>query len=411
MRILIISQYFWPENFRINDLAIELATRGHAVTVLSGLPNYPDGKIFDAYKKHPSNFNNYKNVNIIRVPLFPRGSGKLRLLFNYLSFTINAIIFGVWKLRKNSFDVIFVNQLSPVTVGLVGAFFAGLKKAPMVMWVLDLWPDTLQAIGIIRSPKILRLIEKLVSIIYKNCDLILSQSKSFIPLIKKNSHPNENIEYIPSWAEELFKNKTLNNVFKIPHKKNSFNIVFAGNIGEAQDFPCILNAAEILKNNTRIRWVIIGDGRMKDWVKKEIISRELNNNVILLGNFPLDYMPSFYQQADALLVTLQDKPIFAMTIPGKLQSYLASGKPVLAALNSEGAELIKEGRAGMVSNSGDPEGLAQIALALSKSNSYELLEFGECSRRVSDTLFQRDVVINKIEKLLLETILKKSYKL
>jgi colanic acid biosynthesis glycosyl transferase WcaI len=152
MRLLIVSQYFWPENFRINDLASELASRGHEVTVLTGLPNYPIGQIFEEYLADSEKFLNYKEVRIFRVPLLPRGNGALRLLLNYLSFSIFACVLGPWKLRGQKIDVVLTCQLSPVTVALPGAFLAWIKNAPMVMWVLDLWPDTLKAIGVVKSP-------------------------------------------------------------------------------------------------------------------------------------------------------------------------------------------------------------------------------------------------------------------
>jgi len=189
MRLLIVSQYFWPENFRINDLASELVSRGHEVTVLTGLPNYPGGRIFEEYRADAEKFSNYKNVRVVRVPLLPRGTGALRLLLNYLSFSITACVLGPWKLRGLKFDVVLTCQLSPVTVGLPGAFLAWLKSAPMAMWVLDLWPDTLKAIGVVKSPKLLAYVGKLVGFIYKRCDLIWAQSKSFIPKIQSLAGP------------------------------------------------------------------------------------------------------------------------------------------------------------------------------------------------------------------------------
>ena len=183
MRLLIVSQYFWPENFRINDLASEFVRKGHSVTILTGIPNYPEGKVFQDFRLSPQRFDVYEGANIVRVPIIPRGTRNITLALNYLSYALSATTIGAWKLRGKSFDVIFVFQLSPVTVGIPGALFRWLKRAPMVMWVLDLWPESLVSVGAIKSKWILRFVRFLVNAIYKKCDLILAQSRSFIPRI------------------------------------------------------------------------------------------------------------------------------------------------------------------------------------------------------------------------------------
>lgn len=400
MRVLIVSQYFWPENFRVNDLATDLVSKGHQVTVLTGLPNYPDGQIFNEYRKSPGAFNSMDGVDVVRVPLLPRGSGGLRLMLNYLSYALMASVLGPWKLRGKTFDVVFVNQLSPVTVGIPGALIARIKRIPMAMWVLDLWPDTLHAIGVVRSPRVMEWVGSLVSLIYTRCDLVLAQSKSFIPIIRKRAPIDLAVEYLPSWAEDVFQCQSNAQATEIPVRDCSFDVLFAGNIGEAQDFPCILAAAEALKDQSHIRWLIVGDGRMRPWVEQEIRRRELSRQVVLLGRFPVERMPSFYQRADALLVTLQDKPIFNMTIPGKLQSYLAAGRPVVAALNGEGAALIRESGAGYVSAAGDHAGLADAVLRLARLSEEARQTMGQNGQDISKREFQRSAVLGKLEGML-----------
>lgn len=400
MRVLIVSQYFWPENFRVNDLATDLVEKGHQVTVLTGLPNYPDGSVFENFQRKPGAFSVLNGVEVVRVPLLPRGTGGMRLMFNYLSYALMASILGPWKLRGQAFDVVFVNQLSPVMVGIPGALMARIKNAPMAMWVLDLWPDTLQAIGVVRSPRVLAWVGALVSLIYRRCDLVLAQSKSFIPTIRKLAPAYLAVEYLPSWAEDIFQQQTVVPVPEIPIQDGSFDVMFAGNIGEAQDFPCILNAAQALKDQAHIRWLIVGDGRMKSWVEHEVQNRGLSNQVLLLGRFPVDRMPAFYQRADALLVTLQDKPIFSMTIPGKLQSYLAAARPVVAALNGEGAAIIRESACGYVSAAGDHASLAMAILKLSRLSLGQRQSMGENGKKFSEREFHREAVLGKLEKKL-----------
>lgn len=398
MRFLIVSQYFWPENFRINDLASELVSRGHEVTVLTGLPNYPSGQIFEEYLADSEKFSNYKQVRILRVPLLPRGNGALGLLLNYLSFLISACVLGPWKLRGQKFDVVLTCQLSPVTVGLPGAFLAWLKNAPMIMWVLDLWPDTLKAIGVIESSRLLAYVGLLVGFIYRRCDLILAQSRSFIPKIQSLAGPRIPVVYFPSWAEDLFQAEALTPAPEVPVKDGTFNIMFAGNVGEAQDFECILSAAALLKGHSNIRWLVVGDGRMSAWVQAEIELRGLAECVLMLGRYPVERMPEFFLQADAMLVTLADQEIFSMTIPGKLQSYLAAGMPIIAALNGEGADVVKSANAGFTCAAGNAEGLAEIVLKMADLPLSERQVMGNSGFEYSAREFDRRMVVDMLEK-------------
>jgi len=399
LRILVVSQYFWPENFRINDLASELVGRGHEVTVLTGLPNYPNGQIFKEYVADSEKFSNYKGVQVVRVPLLPRGNGAFRLLLNYLSFLISSCVLGPWKLRGR-FDVVLTYQLSPVTVGLPGALLAWLKNVPMVMWVLDLWPDTLKAIGVIKSPRLLAYIEKFVGFIYRRCDLIWVQSRSFIPKIQSLTGPSIPVVYLPSWAEDLFGLEARTPAQEVPAKDGAFNIMFAGNIGEAQDFECILSAATLLKEHSNIRWLIVGDGRMSSWVKAEIQRRGLESCVLMLGRHSVERMPEFFLHADAMLLTLADREIFSMTIPGKLQSYLAAGKPVIAALNGEGADVIRAANAGLTCMAGNAVGLAEIVRKMSELPASERLVMGKNGLEFSKREFDRRMVLDIAEKYL-----------
>ena len=398
MRLLVVSQYFWPENFRINDLVAELVRRGHQVTVLTGVPNYPEGRVFAQYRAEPSHFSQYEGAEVIRVPLMPRGQGGMRLMVNYLSFATSACFVGLWKLRGRRFDAIFVYEPSPVTVGLPAVALRATKRAPLVFWVLDLWPETLQAIGVVRSRVLLGAIGKLVAFIYRRCDLILAQSQSFIPQIKKYAGKGSRVVYFPSWAESIFDMERVVPAVEVPVRPDSFNVMFAGNIGDAQDFPAILAAAECLKIYSNIRWMIVGDGRMAQWVADEIGRRGLQDCVFLLGRHPVERMPAFFKHAGALLVSLKAEPVFSMTIPGKLQSYLAAGIPVVAMLNGEGAEVVKKSRAGLACAAGDHRGLADAVLRLSEMTVKERSDMGRNGLDVSRSQFDRSTLIDRLEE-------------
>lgn len=397
MRLLVVSQYFWPENFRINDLVAELVRRGHQVTVLTGLPNYPDGRIFSQFAADPEHYADYEGAEVVRVPLLPRGQGGLRLALNYLSFALSASVAGPWKLRGREFDAIFAYEPSPITVGIPAAVMRAVKRAPLVFWVLDLWPETLQAIGVVRSRAILQAVGKLVSFIYKRCDLILAQSQSFIPQIRKYAGDASRVAYFPSWAESVFDMQRVVAAQEVPPSPRAFNVMFAGNIGDAQDFPAILAAAQSLKSYQHIRWLIVGDGRMAHWVADEIKRRHLDDCVLMLGRHPVEKMPSFFKHANALLVSLKDEPIFSMTIPGKLQSYLAAAIPVVAMLNGEGAEVVRRSGAGLTCAAGDHAGLADAVLRLSQMPAQERDAMGKNGLDVSEREFDRDSLIQRLE--------------
>lgn len=396
MKILVVSQYFWPENFRINDLVAEWCRRGHDVTVLTGYPNYPSGEIFPRFRECPDKYRSFGEAEVVRVPLLPRGTGGVRLMLNYASFALSASLLGAWRLRGRAFDVIFVPQLSPVTVGLPSALLRWLKKAPQVFWVLDLWPETLEAVGVVKSSRILKAVGGLVSFIYNRCDLVLAQSRSFIPAIRKYCRNDVRVEYFPSWSDSTFDFSSVEPAAEVPAGEQLFNVMFAGNIGEAQDFPAILDAAEILKNEGRIRWLIVGDGRAAEWLRAEVARRGLSDCFFMLGQYPLERMPSFYIHADALLVSLKDTPIFSMTIPGKLQSYLASGIPVLAMLNGEGAEIISASHTGLSCPAGDGKALAGAILKLASLPSNELSEMGARGLALSRSDFDRETLIARL---------------
>lgn len=404
MRILVVSQYFWPENFRINDLVLEWRGRGHEVTVLTGIPNYPTGIVFDAYLEQPSSFSEYKGAEVVRVPMLPRGKGRLRLLSNYLSFVVGACSFGPWRLRGKPVDVIFVFEPSPVTVGLPAVLLGKIKSAPVVFWALDLWPETLAAIGVVRSSRVLGWVGYMVRFIYNRCTLVLGQSRGFLDNIANYCDDKSKIRYFPSWAEDVFMDGSVKPAPEVPEWNDGFTVVFAGNIGEAQDMPAVLDAAERLKDKVSIRWVIVGDGRKSDWLQSEVVRRGLDKQILLPGLFPIERMPSFYAHADALLVSLKRDPVFSMTIPGKVQSYLMAGKPLLGMLDGEGAAVIRDAKAGLTCQAGDGVGLAKAVLALAATASVERRKLGLNGQKYAQQEFGRAQLMDRLEAMLAEAV-------
>lgn len=404
MRVLVVSQYFWPEVFRVNEIVSELRARGHEVTVLTGRPNYPGGQVFDEYAANPQSFAEYHGAKVIRVPLRPRGQGALRLLLNYWSFVFWGCLLGPWKLRGRQFDAIFCFETSPITSALPAVLLRRLKRAPLLLWVLDLWPDTLSAVGMVKSERGLNAVGALVRFIYKRCDLILAQSKGFFPAIERWSEAPAKTRYFPQWGEAAF-DGDLDDVAEAPElapHAGRFRLMFAGNIGDAQDFPALLDAAEATRHRPDIHWLIVGDGRQAAWVREQIQTRGLQDTVFMLGRYPLERMPEFFKGADALVVSLKAEPIFAMTIPGKVSAYLSASRPILAMLNGEGSRVVTEAGAGLVAPAGDAPELARQALVLLAMPLQERQIMGVRARAFARREFDRASLITQLESWLQE---------
>ena len=403
MNILIVSQYFWPENFRINDLALGLKEKGNKVTVLTGFPNYPEGSFFSGYSLLVGK-ENYNGIIIKRVPIFARGkAGRFRLTVNYLSFVVSAGILAPFYCREK-YDAVFVFAVSPITQALPAILLKKIKRVPLFIWILDLWPETLTAVKAVRSPRVVKFVERLVRFIYRQCDLVLVASKGFIPSISSKGVNPEKIAFFPNWAEDIYQPiDPAKAVLPLALKEIpfGFRLMFAGNMGIAQDFETVLASFEMLKEYEDIHLLILGSGRMQHWVENQVKGRNLTNKVHLLGAYPAERMPDFFSIADAMLVTLSKDSIFSNTIPGKLQSYLACGKPVIGALDGEGAKLINASRAGIVCSPGEPKALSESILKMYRLNPNERGQMGLNARAYSEKEFNRDTLINNLEVLIM----------
>lgn len=397
MKVLIVTQYFWPETFRINDLAQGLVKIGHDVTVLTGQPNYPSGRFFEGYHFWGRARETFQGIQVVRVPLLARGNGRtIRLFLNYLSFAFFASLLGPLRC-SGSVDIILVYEPSPVTVGLPALVMKAVKKAPLMFWVQDLWPESLSATGAVRSLWILARVAGLVRFIYRGCDRVLVQSRAFVDRVRGLGVLPDRILYFPNSAEGLYRPVTREEVCSGEALPDGFRIMFAGNIGAAQSFATILAAAETLRDHHRIHWIILGEGRQSDWVRQEITRRRLERSVHMLGQHPMESMPEWFARADVLLVTLKRDPIFALTIPSKIQSYMACGRPILAALDGEGARVVKEACAGLVVSAEDAAALAEAVLHMSNMPLSEREMLGQNGRRYFLQEFDRDTLLARLD--------------
>jgi glycosyltransferase involved in cell wall biosynthesis len=376
MKILLVSQYFYPEPFIINDLVKTLVEHGHEVVVYTGKPNYPEGEIYEGFEANgfvEDKFNG--NVKVYRVPLRPRHkSGAKNLVLNYLSFIYSGIKYSS-RIKENNFDVIFSFGLSPITAVIPAIYIKYKFKKRLTLWVQDLWPESLVATGYIKNKFLLYPITLLVKWIYRNCDQILVQSKGFkIPV---SHHTQKELIYYPN-SIKVEKNKSL---LSLPSKlsetlKNNFCLVFAGNLGKAQALEVILDAAENLRDLKKFKIIFVGSGSLSKWLQ---IQKEKRNlfDIELPGRFPMDMMPVIYEEADGLIVSLRDNKIINYTIPSKIQSYLSSGKPIIGTLNGEGAKVILESESGYVSEAGCPKGLEVSIRKLYHLNRDERVKLGQ----------------------------------
>ena len=391
-----MSQYFWPENFRVNEIALELKNRGHEVTVLTGIPNYPSGFFFEGYGFFKKRRQVYNGIRVIRAPLIPRGNCKWQLILNYFSFTLFSSLYALFMSVKK-YDIIFVFEVSPIFIGIPAILYKALRKTPVLFWILDLWPESLVSTDSIKSGVIFHAVDRLVRQIYRTCDLLLVASRGFLKSITAKQIPESKIRYFPNMVEKIyFSDLAQKTVF--PEIKG-FRILFAGNMGVSQDFPNLLKTCEMTKEYQDIQWIFVGEGRMTDWVKSEVRSRKLSN-VHLKGSFPQEAMPSILKSADLLLVSLKRSPIFELTVPGKVQSYMASGKPIVAMMDGEGARLIEESGCGFASEAENPGDLFKNILRIYELSRDQRERLGTNGKKYSIKNFESGVLMDNLEAMM-----------
>lgn len=398
MKILFVCQYFYPEVFRGNDIAFHWAEQGHDVHVVSGVPNYPHGKFYDGYGLFKKCHEVINGVKVTHLPIVPRGNNKVTLLLNYLSYLIVGNAWMFFHAMTHKYDRVFVQQLSPVTMSSPGVMYMRLRKTSLYTWVLDLWPESLTAAGGVTNKYILGFFRHYVKQEYKHSDKILISSRSFEKSIAEYGDYKDKIVYYPQWADgNDGVEKAPENTPEIP---DGFKLMFAGAVGEAHGFECTMQAALLTKEHKDIKWIIVGDGRRLDWVRSFVKEHELEETVFTLGRFPSETMPWFFKQADVMLVTLNDDPLFKLYAPAKISSYMAAAKPIVAVLNGEGAEVIKEAECGWSLPAGDAEGFAKLAIDLSKKDKAVLEEKGQNALKYYNEHFVKEKCLRKLDELM-----------
>lgn len=392
MRILLVSQYFYPENFRINDLAVRLKERGHEVTILTGIPNYPQGRFYEGYTMFKNRYEIWNGMEIHRVPIFPRYQGALRLTINYFSF----VLFGCYKakvMKKHAFDVIYAFGTSPITQALPALTMKKRIQAPVILHVQDLWPENVLVLTGIRNRLVVKALDWMVDAIYNRCDRILGTSKSFVTAIKARPglKDKSRVGYWPQYSVVEKSDKTVEGMFD----PSFFHIVFTGNVGEGQGLQMVIEAA-VLCRHADIRWHIVGSGR--DLAHIQALAKEKNAEdlVIFHGRKPESEIPSILNGADAALMIINPNPIFEKTIPAKFQTYLACGCAILGCMEGEIRRLIEDNELGICAEKISGQALAEAAIRLAGCTREELCGFRENAAHLAAHEFDRETLITQL---------------
>jgi len=397
VRVLIVTQYYWPESFRITDLALALRERGHEVTVLTGLPNYPTGRFAEGYGFGGPFLEMHEGISIRRVPMLPRrDGGAARLVGNYLSYALAAALRAMWA--RERWDVSFVFQVSPVTAGLPAVALRALRGLPAAIWVQDLWPESVFSTGLARSPWLYAMVRGFSGWMYRRFDSVLGSSEAYRRGLEALGVPSDRIGYLPQWAEDLY----LSAPPPGPPAEWAlgFPVLFAGNLGRVQALETVLEAAALLRGDPEIRWVFAGDGSMSDWLAGEVRRLDLTHRVHLLGRRPAADMPALFSQAGAMLVSLKADDLMALTVPGKVQSYLAAARPIIGSLDGEGARLIEESGAGWAARAGDGTALAVVVRRMKELAPSQREAMGRSGRAYYDRRFSKAVALDRLEAVL-----------
>ena len=395
-KILVFTPHFHPENQILNDLIFSLKNE-YYFTVITSFPHYPRRDLFKSYKLFQNSIEYKNKIKIIRLPLSPRvGKNLFFLSLNYLSYIVMSLLLLPYLLFKN-FDRIFIFQTSPVTIGLAPLFLSRVKNIKSSIWILDLWPETLESFSFPFKKLIIKLIGYFSNFIYKNNEIVLISSNGFRKILERRKIDPKKIFHIPQWvSNDQYQELKKTNYPNIAD--SSFKITFAGNIGDAQDIESIINCIKLTEKLINIHWIFIGEGSSTKLLKN-YLEKSKSKNVHLLGSYPKKYMNYFFSKSNALLISLKKSPAFSLVIPGKLQSYMFSGKPILTMASGEVSRIIEDFKIGLTAESGDYLQLKNNILNLMKYDESKISFIKNNSRLQLQENFDKNKIIEKIKNL------------
>ena len=403
LSIAFVSQYFFPEQFSNNAITEELVRRGHSVDVVTGVPNYGRDTFFDGYSNSQRREEEWKGARVHRARSVARGKSKLRLLLNYITFPVTGSWTALRKVKRRP-DVSFVSMPSPPFQALPAIMLKWLRGLPTVYWVQDIWPETAVDTLRLKNPLVVRALSAVCGWLFRRADLVLVQSAAFPPMIARFGIPDRKIRVLPNTAPEMYRPMQPADApeARALMPDAGFRVMFAGNIGESQDFDTLLATAHLLRGRDALHWVIIGSGRDLERVRAKAAELGIDDHFHLLGRYPEETMPGFFAQADALIVSLRDSEIFNRIVPYKVQCYMACGRPILAAIGGEGARVIAAAEAGITAPPSNPEALAAAITRLMDLPAAERQAMGERARRHYDANYSASQVYGDLEAWLHE---------
>ena len=378
--ILLISQYFHPETFRVNDMACEWVKRGYKVTVLTGIPNYPMGKYFDGYDKKHRTRETWNGVNIIRIPLVARGNSSNKLLnaagmaANYFSFVRSG---KKWVKSQEAadlhVDLVFTVEVSPMTQAMIGVWYGQKYNVPTFLYVQDLWPENVETVTGIHNKLIISPIDRMVDKIYRETGTIFTTSPSFVNAIVNRKVPvnKEKVYYWPQYAEEFYRPMEPVSVDGIDRNDGCYKIAFTGNIGTAQGLDVLPKAAVMLKDE-KVKFIIVGDGRYQPEFERQIDERSVRSSFVMISRVPAERVPEILSNVDAGFISFNKTSLWENTIPAKLQSYMACGKAIIASASGETKRVIDEAACGVCTEIGNAEKLADGIRNMMKADSAKM---------------------------------------
>lgn len=403
-KVLVVGQHFWPEGFRINDICDYFVEHGVEVEVLCGLPNYPKGEFYPGYSLRGPYRENHNGIRVFRAPEIPRGdNSNLRIFLNYVSFPLTSL-FHLPRLMFGNYDKVFLYQLSPVMMSLAGILLAKARRIESTMYVLDLWPENLFSVLHVKNKTFRRLAERISHWHYRQPDKIVVLSEQMRAKIQSiTGLPDDRIAVVPQACESLYEVENYDAELAA-RLGNGFKVVFTGNISPAQSFETIVDAAQELKDEglTEISWVIVGDGMSRADLEEEVRARGLDDVFLFEGHHPVADIPKYTTLADVLVACLVKSELLEATIPAKVMSYIASGRPLALAMDGEvGGLVMTDAECGLVGPAGDSAALAANIRKLYRMTSEERRELGVRGKAYHFANLERSIVLGKLKKFLL----------
>ncbi len=400
-RILLVTQYFYPESFKSNDIAFELVKKGYEVDALVSIPNYPAGEYYKEYGVFSKRIQLINGVRVYRAFQTPRGkkASGISLSFNYLTYAFFASLWALTMCLFKKYDKIVVFQTSPITQALPALVINKLRNTPIYIWVQDLWPDAMKSGGGVKNVTLLNIVDRFVKLVYRKSARIMISSKQFSELICLKGNFEEKIVYLPNWCDDILEME----MKQIPIMPEGFIIMMAGNLGTAQTLDAVMQVAVNLKDVEDVKWVFVGDGSRKEWLDGFIEDNQLQNTVFAFGRYSFDYMAAFFDAADALLITLRAEfPHLRAVVPSRLQSYMASGKPILGMIDGGAAEIISAADCGYCVEAENPKALEEIIRSKVLTSKADFSKKGQNGRLYYERHFMKDTGINNLINILFD---------